>query len=114
MANWILLGMLCRRKARFLLTLCFCRNPAIRNGISAIFQGGMMDKSVSEISAFYKGKVIFITGASGFMGKVLLEKLLYRCSDLDKIYILLRAKKSRSFENRLEDMFKLPVRLPSF
>lgn len=69
-----------------------------------------MDDSRSEIQSFYKGKTIFITGASGFMGKVLMEKLLYCCSDLDKMYILIRGKKGRTFDMRLEDIFNLPVR----
>ena len=30
----------------------------------------------SPIQQFYQGKTVFITGATGFMGKVLLEKLL--------------------------------------
>ncbi|CAD6208193.1 GSCOCG00010446001-RA-CDS [Cotesia congregata] len=64
---------------------------------------------LSPIQKFYSGKIIFVTGASGFMGKVLLEKLLYRCSDLTRIYILLRAKRGRSPEMRLDDMLKLPV-----
>lgn len=63
----------------------------------------------SETQSFYVGKTIFITGASGFMGKVLLEKLLYRCSDLDKIYVLMRTKRGRNVESRLDDMFKLPL-----
>lgn len=63
----------------------------------------------SEIQSFYRGKRIFITGGSGLMGKVLVEKLLYGCSDLDKIYILLRPKRGRTPEIRVDDMFKLPV-----
>ncbi|KAH0534419.1 putative fatty acyl-CoA reductase CG5065 isoform X1 [Cotesia glomerata] len=67
------------------------------------------EMELSPIQKFYSGKTIFVTGASGFMGKVLLEKLLYRCSDLTRIYILLRAKRGRSPEMRLDDMLKLPV-----
>lgn len=69
----------------------------------------MADVSKSELNAFYKDKSIFITGGSGFMGKVLIEKLLYSCSDLKEIFILMRPKKGRVPESRLEDMFKLPV-----
>lgn len=43
------------------------------------------------------------------MGKVLLEKLLFSCSDLKCIYVLLRPKRGRSIENRVDDMFKLPM-----
>lgn len=64
----------------------------------------------TEIQSFYRGSSIFITGASGLMGKVLLEKLLFACSDLKYVYILLRPKRGRTVENRLDDIFKLPVR----
>lgn len=64
---------------------------------------------LTEIQDFYKGKSIFITGGSGFMGKVLLEKLLYSCSELKEIFILIRPKRGKVPEARLEDMFKLPV-----
>jgi fatty acyl-CoA reductase len=73
-----------------------------------------MTTSESEISNFYADKNIFVTGATGkrccrndngsvtndnyicatgFMGKVLVEKLLRDCGDLSRIYILVRAKK---------------------
>ena len=31
---------------------------------------------MTEMERFYKDKVVFITGGTGFIGKVLLEKLL--------------------------------------
>lgn len=65
-----------------------------------------MKQSVKE---YYAGKNIFITGATGFMGKVLLEKLLYSCSDLNVIYIVMRPKRGKLPKARLDDMFKLPV-----
>ncbi|CAH1642238.1 unnamed protein product [Spodoptera littoralis] len=64
---------------------------------------------VPSIPEFYRGKTIFITGASGFMGKVLLEKLLYSCPDLDRIYILLRNKKGVKSEDRLAQIFAAPL-----
>ncbi|CAH1394511.1 unnamed protein product [Nezara viridula] len=63
----------------------------------------------SQIIPFYNGKTLFITGASGFMGKVLLEKLLYTCPKVEKIYVLLRAKRGKAMESRLEEIFKLPL-----
>ncbi|XP_015590617.1 putative fatty acyl-CoA reductase CG5065 [Cephus cinctus] len=65
--------------------------------------------NLSEIQSFFKGRTIFITGGSGLMGKVLIEKLLYSCSDLEKIYILLRPRRGRSPEIRVDEMFKLPM-----
>ncbi|PZC70618.1 hypothetical protein B5X24_HaOG215449 [Helicoverpa armigera] len=60
--------------------------------------------SVPNIAEFYKGKTIFISGGSGFMGKVLVEKLLYSCPDLDRIYLLLRNKKGVKSEDRLAQL----------
>lgn len=68
-----------------------------------------MSSELTPVQEFYKGKTIFITGASGFMGKVLLEKLLYSCSELNQVIILMRPKREKTPEKRLEEMFKLPV-----
>nr|BBD13399.1 fatty acyl-CoA reductase [Hyphantria cunea] len=57
------------------------------------------------IPEFYKGKTIFITGGSGFIGKVLIEKLLYSCTELNKIYLLLRSKKNVKPEDRLTSLY---------
>lgn len=47
---------------------------------------------MESIAEFYAGKTLFITGATGFIGKVLIEKLLRDCSNISQIYILVRAK----------------------
>lgn len=39
----------------------------------------------------------------------MVEKLLYSCSDLKEILILVRPKKGKSPESRIEEMFKIPV-----
>ncbi|XP_050358540.1 fatty acyl-CoA reductase 1-like [Nymphalis io] len=62
-------------------------------------------EDVPNIPEYYKGKTIFITGGSGFMGKVLIEKLLYSCTDLDRIYLLLRSKKNVAPEDRLAKIY---------
>lgn len=70
------------------------------------------EKRLSElptITEFYAGKEIFITGGSGFMGKVLIEKLLRSCPDIEKIYVLMRSKKGKSIEERLTKITELPL-----
>lgn len=42
------------------------------------------------ISAFYKGKVILVTGGTGFVGKVLLEKILRCLPSIERVYVLIR------------------------
>ena len=58
---------------------------------------------------FYAGKTIFITGGAGFMGKVLIEKLLYACSEVKELIVLMRPKRDKSASQRVEDFVKLPV-----
>ncbi|XP_041072312.1 fatty acyl-CoA reductase 1 isoform X2 [Carcharodon carcharias] len=61
---------------------------------------------MSSIAAYYAGKNVLITGATGFMGKVLVEKLLRSCPELKAIYILVRPKAGQSMQERVTDMMK--------
>lgn len=63
----------------------------------------------SEIAEYYKNKSIFITGATGFIGKVLIEKLLRSCPELKRIFVLIRCKKGHSVNERLNDLFQCQV-----
>lgn len=56
------------------------------------------------IKEFFANKEIFITGGTGFIGKVLIEKLLRSCADIKKIYILIRPKKEQSADQRLKSI----------
>lgn len=67
--------------------------------------------NLNATQLFYKNKTIFITGASGFMGKCLLEKLLYSCSEVKEIIILMRPKRGKSAKERVADFANLPVSL---
>lgn len=64
-----------------------------------------------SIANFYKNQSIFITGATGFMGKVLVEKLLRSCSDIDKAFLLLRPSPGKTVTDRLEELIKNEVNL---
>ncbi|KAH9418028.1 hypothetical protein DERP_008284 [Dermatophagoides pteronyssinus] len=57
-----------------------------------------------SIRNFYNGKSIFLTGGSGFIGKVLIEKLLYSCPEIERIYLLIRpSRDGKSPQQRLEE-----------
>lgn len=61
-----------------------------------------------SISEFYRDREIFITGTTGFVGKVLLEKLLRSC-DVSKIYVLIRSKKGMEAEERKNEMCRSEI-----
>ncbi|XP_053699455.1 putative fatty acyl-CoA reductase CG5065 [Sabethes cyaneus] len=67
------------------------------------------DPAKPSISKFYAGRDIFITGGTGFMGKVLIEKLLRSCQDVNRIFVLLRGKKDKSVAERFKEMLQLPL-----
>ena len=50
------------------------------------------------------GRNVFITGATGYLGGVLLFKLLSHCPEIGKVYLLIRDKKGESSKERLAGM----------
>lgn len=67
------------------------------------------DNMESPIQKFYNGRTIFVTGSSGLMGKVLVEKLLFSCPNVEKIYMLIRPKRGKNASQRIEAIWQLPV-----
>lgn len=63
----------------------------------------------TSIGNFYNDATVFVTGASGFLGKALLEKLLRSCNGIKTIQILLRSKRGMSSEQRLKELLENPV-----
>lgn len=68
-----------------------------------------MAETLVSIPEYFAGQNVFITGGSGFIGKVLIEKLLRSCPDVGRIYVLLRPKKGRSPQERLAALTVCPV-----
>ncbi|OXU31410.1 hypothetical protein TSAR_005861 [Trichomalopsis sarcophagae] len=66
-------------------------------------------EGISEVTNFYVGCNVLITGGSGFLGKLLLEKLLRTCPNMGKVYMLLRAKKGKTPAQRLKEQFNDPL-----
>lgn len=61
------------------------------------------------VCKWYSGRSVFITGGTGYMGKVLIEKLLRECDDIKYIYLLCRPKRGFSPNARIEQIRKLAV-----
>lgn len=63
------------------------------------------------IKEFYRNSVVLVTGATGFLGKVLLEKLLRTCDNVQCIYVLLRPKRGMNSEQRYKELIQNVVSL---
>lgn len=63
----------------------------------------------STIAQFLTGKNVFITGGSGFLGTLLIERLLSATPDIGNIYVLIREKHGIPAEKRIEKMLSKVV-----
>lgn len=54
------------------------------------------------IADFYRDKTLFITGTTGFLGKVVLEKFFRSIIHFKRIYILVRPKKGVTAMDRVK------------
>ncbi|XP_044235646.2 fatty acyl-CoA reductase 1 isoform X2 [Ursus arctos] len=57
-----------------------------------------------SIPEYYEGKNVLLTGATGFLGKVLLEKLLRSCPKVNSVYVLVRQKAGQTPQERVEEI----------
>lgn len=62
-----------------------------------------------RIAESFKGQNILITGGTGFLGKVVVEKFLRCLPNTEQIYMLIRPKKGKDPKHRLEEIFNSPV-----
>lgn len=61
--------------------------------------------NLTPVQEFYKDAKIFVTGGTGFLGKILIEKLLRSCP-VSTIYVLIRSKKGKDSAARLNTIFE--------
>ena len=57
---------------------------------------------MGSIAHYLNRKVLFITGATGFLAKGLVEKILRDAPDVTRIYLLIRPSTQDSVPERLE------------
>lgn len=65
--------------------------------------------SMQTISEFFSGQNVLVTGVTGFMGKVLVEKLLHSCPDIGDIYLLMREKRGKTPSERIKHIINCEV-----
>ncbi|XP_017039646.1 fatty acyl-CoA reductase wat [Drosophila ficusphila] len=54
----------------------------------------------TDIQRCFRSKTVFLTGATGFLGKVVIEKLL-RTTEVKRIYVLIRPKRGVRIQERI-------------
>jgi len=62
----------------------------------------------SSVAETFRDGTVLVTGSTGFLGKILTEKLLRFCS-VKYVAILVRSKKGFSSSQRVEDIYRQPV-----
>ncbi|XP_047097206.1 putative fatty acyl-CoA reductase CG5065 [Schistocerca piceifrons] len=62
-----------------------------------------------RISSMLDGREVLVTGGTGFLGKVFVEKLLRVCPGIVRIYLLVRSKKGKDPRQRIDDIFSSPL-----
>ncbi|KAK6229836.1 hypothetical protein SCA6_018787, partial [Theobroma cacao] len=60
-----------------------------------------MNMELDNVVKFLQGKTILVTGATGFLAKVFVEKILRLQPNVNKLYLLLRAADTNSATKRL-------------
>ncbi|XP_063698101.1 fatty acyl-CoA reductase wat-like [Culicoides brevitarsis] len=66
-----------------------------------------IEAASSPMKDFYRNKTIFMTGGTGFVGLIILEKLL-RC-DVKEVFLFVRPKKGKTPEERVNAIFDEPI-----
>lgn len=67
------------------------------------------EDSATPVQEFYQDATVLITGGTGFLGKILVEKLLRSCPHINQIILLIRGKKDANCEERLDHIMEETV-----
>lgn len=71
------------------------------------------DNLPDRIEQTFRGQNILITGGTGFLGKVMLEKFLRCLPGISQIFMLVRPKKGKEPKDRLDEILEGPVKFSS-
>ncbi|GMS92424.1 hypothetical protein PENTCL1PPCAC_14599, partial [Pristionchus entomophagus] len=63
-----------------------------------------MTDRMPDVNSLFAGRTVFLTGGSGFVGKVVIEKFLTAVPDIKRIYVLVRSAKGKTADQRWADI----------
>ncbi|XP_076672854.1 fatty acyl-CoA reductase wat-like isoform X1 [Andrena cerasifolii] len=66
----------------------------------------VLNPEKSKIAEWFAHTNVLITGGTGFLGKLIVEKLLRSCPGITTIYMIVRPKKGKSSEQRFKENFE--------
>ncbi|XP_047507024.1 putative fatty acyl-CoA reductase CG5065 isoform X1 [Pieris napi] len=86
-----------------------CVVNSARNGSRHYTGSGSLEIKYQRVADYYAGKSVFVTGATGFVGKVFIERLLSNCKDIENVFVLIRPKHGADTGKRLQKIFDVPL-----
>ena len=69
----------------------------------------MEGETESPVQQLFRGAGVLVTGGTGFLGQLLIEKLLRACPGVKTVFLLIRPKKEKTEEKRFAQIFEGPV-----
>ncbi|XP_076672853.1 putative fatty acyl-CoA reductase CG5065 isoform X2 [Andrena cerasifolii] len=69
-------------------------------------ESSILNPEKSKIAEWFSHTNVLITGGTGFLGKLIVEKLLRSCPGITTMYMIVRPKKGKSSEQRFKENFE--------
>ncbi|XP_034242356.1 fatty acyl-CoA reductase 1-like [Thrips palmi] len=63
----------------------------------------------TRVPDFFVGRTLLLTGATGFLGRLVLEQVLRTCPDVEKVYVVMRPKRGLAVQERLRVAISDPL-----
>jgi fatty acyl-CoA reductase len=66
----------------------------------------MEGENDSPVQQLFRGAGVLVTGSTGFLGQLLIEKIIRVCPGVKTMFLLMRSKKEKTEAKRFAEMFE--------